>query len=78
MLLKSSKVSIARTILSTWKLFRLLLTRRVLSRNKDEESSSVQMEAVVEQTIIDVPGVEPELPAVEVVPPQKSCHTKDA
>ena len=36
----------------------------------------MQMEAVVEQTIIDVPGVEPELPAVEVVPPQKAATRK--
>lgn len=50
--------------------------KSIVPKQDEEKGSSVQMEAVVEQTIIDVPGVEPELPAVEVVPPQKATTRK--
>lgn len=50
--------------------------KSIVPKQDEEKGSSVQMEAVVEQTIIDVPGVEPELPAVEVVPPQKAATRK--
>ena len=50
--------------------------KSIVPKQDEEKAMSVQMEAVVEQTIIDVPGIEPELPAVEVVPPQKAATRK--
>ena len=50
--------------------------KSIVPKQDEEKVSSVQMETVVEQTIIDVPGVEPELPVVEVVPPQKAATRK--
>ena len=50
--------------------------KSIVPKQDEEKAMSVQMEAVVEQTIIDVPGIEPELPAVEVVPPQKATTQK--